>query len=177
MERPSDSGPRRVSEVRVSRMRPPTIAITADLADEMLAEARRFAPLETGGLLLGDLKGLWGAPLVTDLIAAGPGAQRERHRFVPDGPWQRRRIAERYEASGRTLDYLGDWHSHPHGNGPSRLDRKTARRIADEPMARCRQPMFLIVTRVEAGWELRGYRFGSRRFRRIPLSVDSESAV
>jgi integrative and conjugative element protein (TIGR02256 family) len=150
-------------------MRRGTLAIPAGIADEILGEATRYAPKETGGVLLGlserNARVVW----VSELIGAGPGARRERHCFEPDGPWQRARIAERYEASGRMLAYLGDWHSHPSGNGPSRLDRSTARRIATSPAARCPHPAFLIVTRLGECWELRGYRFKLRQFTRMDV--------
>jgi integrative and conjugative element protein (TIGR02256 family) len=102
-------------------------------------------------------------------VDAGPRARRERERFEPDGRWQKEQIAARYEASGRTLQYLGDWHSHPLGNGPSGLDRSTARRIAQAPNARCPHPVFLIVTRAPSGWELRAYRWARMRFARLDV--------
>lgn len=109
--------------------------------------------------------------IVIELIAAGPSCRRKRTRFDPDGAWQRTRIAERYEASGRTLAYLGDWHSHPEGNGPSGLDRATAQRIAGTEAARCPHPVFVIVTRLTESWSILAYRFASRRFRRIEVDV------
>lgn len=157
--------------MRFAPLRRRRLGIDAELAERILAEAHQFAPLETGGVLLGDAGHGGVVPEITELVAAGPRARRERHRFTPDGPWQRRQIAERYEASRRTLDYLGDWHSHPAGDGPSELDRETARRIAAEPNARCPHPLFLIATRLDEGWELRGYRLGRRRFRRIAVRV------
>jgi integrative and conjugative element protein (TIGR02256 family) len=148
-----------------------TIVIDRVLAHEVLAEAARFVPRETGGVLLGVHDRTSRVYAVTDLVAAGPGARRQRDRFAPDGAWQRARIAERYEASGRTLSYLGDWHSHPSGNGPSDLDRLTARRIASTPEARCPHPIFLIATHIGHEWELRGYRLAVRRLRRVPVDV------
>jgi hypothetical protein len=65
----------------------------------MEAEADKHRPRETGGVLLGITgpgKKTWE---VTELIPAGPAAKRERHRFAPDGPWQRAEIAKRHERS------------------------------------------------------------------------------
>jgi integrative and conjugative element protein (TIGR02256 family) len=155
--------------VRGWRLSTDTVQLAAALGKQMLAEAEQYAPCETGGVLLGESDREAARVVVTELIGAGPGARRERHRFVPDGAWQRNRIAERYEIAGRTLEYLGDWHSHPYGNGPSRLDRATARKIATTPAARCRYPVFVIATRVGAEWELRAYRFARRRFRHVLL--------
>jgi integrative and conjugative element protein (TIGR02256 family) len=150
-------------------MRKSWLEIPPELESEILVQAGGHAPLETGGVLLGTRDRRARRAFVSELVDAGPRAQRESHRFTPDGPWQRARIAERYEASGRVLAYIGDWHSHPGGNGPSPLDRSTARRIADTPRALCAHPIFLIATRVKAGWELRAYRFGARRFSRITV--------
>jgi integrative and conjugative element protein (TIGR02256 family) len=144
-----------------------SLALGADLAADVIAEAERFAPLETGGILLGypdtRERRLW----VAELVGAGPHSRRESDRFQPDGRWQKQQIAERYAASGRALHYLGDWHSHPRGDGPSGLDRETARLIADTPKAYCSHPVFLIATWNRSRWELRAYRLARRRFRRI----------
>jgi integrative and conjugative element protein (TIGR02256 family) len=147
----------------------PVLTVPRSIARAILAETLEHAPRETGGVMLGHRDGRAREIFVSELIAAGPGAVRESHRFEPDGPWQRARIAERYEASGRMLDYLGDWHSHPKGSGPSSLDRATARRIARAPRACCPHPVFLIATCVGEGWELHAYRLARRRLG--PISV------
>lgn len=145
--------------------------MSPELSQKLEAEADEHRPRETGGVLLGVAgpgKRDWE---VTELIPAGPGAKRERHRFVPDGPWQRAEIAKRHELYRGSLLYLGDWHSHPSGNGPSSLDDRTAHHIASTPRARCPHPIFLIVTRVGEEWELRAYRFSRRRLRLIDVEV------
>ena len=147
---------------------PTEVQIASALRDAMIAEAELYAPCETGGVLLGT-SSVGRRLVVTELVQAGPCAERGRYRFVPDGPWQRQRIAERYQAAGRTLEYLGDWHSHPHGNGPSSLDRSTAHTIAATRSARCPHPLFVIATRVGRDWDLRAYRYGRRRFRPLAL--------
>jgi integrative and conjugative element protein (TIGR02256 family) len=141
------------------------------LSRELEAEADAHQPCETGGILLGIAgpgRRVWE---VTEVIPAGPAAKREHHRFVPDGPWQRAELAKRYEHHGGALLYLGDWHSHPAGNGPSPLDNRTARHIASTSRARCPNPIFLIVTRIEDEWELRAYRLSRRRLRLIGVEV------
>jgi integrative and conjugative element protein (TIGR02256 family) len=144
-----------------------SLVLGADLAADVVTEAKRFAPLETGGVLLGFPDARKHRLRVTELVGAGPHARHESDRFEPDGRWQKQRIAERYAASGCALHYLGDWHSHPKGDGPSGLDRSTARLIADTPNAYCSHPVFLIATWNGALWELLAYRWASRRFRRI----------
>jgi integrative and conjugative element protein (TIGR02256 family) len=150
-------------------MRRRRVVISDRMAAEMIAEAKRHAPNETGGVLLG-----WrgrGRVEVVELVDGGPAAHRERHRFAPDGPWQRAQIAERYERSGRTLKYLGDWHSHPAGSGPSPLDHATAAKIAETKTARCEHPIFVVPTCRSGTWKLFGYRFATRRLRGIRVEV------
>lgn len=161
--------------MRAVRRRALSIRIAAPLALRLRDDSSRWVPLETGGVLLGverddELE-------VLELIGGGPGARRERTRFVPDGEWQRQQIADRYAASGRTLAYLGDWHSHPVGGKPSRLDRSTAARIASTPSARCPRPLFIIVTREKGAWVLRGYVYARGRFRRASVRERPERAL
>ncbi len=153
------------------RLNRPTLAIGGALAREVLGEAKRHAPNETGGVLLGYHDDHAKVILVSDLIGAGPRACRESHCFEPDGAWQRERIAERYHSSGRTLAYLGDWHSHPLDGNPSRLDCATARRIAQAPAARCPHPIMLIAVCSGDRWELRAYRYRRRRLRRVGVEI------
>lgn len=156
------------------RLRPrPSVSVPPSLVRRVLAAAQEHAPLETGGVLLGYARSRGPELFVSELIDAGPQAKRERSRFAPDGPWQRAQIAERYEDSGRRLRYLGDWHSHPGGNGPSALDRETARKIAKTRSARCPHPLFLIATRGDLEWHLHAYRLRGRRLRRIALTTGS----
>lgn len=115
----------------------------------MTDQATSYAPArtdgrETGGVLLG-----WRDALdivVEHVIGAGPEADHQRSSFQPDAGWQEARIAELYERSGRQLDYLGDWHTHPGGTPhPSRRDERTLRHIASSPEARCPEPVMVIM--------------------------------
>ena len=110
----------------------------------MRDEAALRDPHETGGVLLG----YWAedAAVVADMVGSGPGALHESNGFVPDAEYQEVEIARRYEASGRVVTYMGDWHSHPRGVGRvSRLDLRTLHTIAREPAARVPAPIMLIV--------------------------------
>jgi integrative and conjugative element protein (TIGR02256 family) len=146
-----------------------TLVLDASHARKLLKQSSRFRPKETGGILLGYRYQRDRVAQLVELVGAGPGARRESHRFVPDGAWQLKQVADCYEQSGRTLEYLGDWHSHPNDIGPSGLDGATARKIAKSPAARCPHPIFLIATYVEEQWELRAYRYSARRLRRIEV--------
>ncbi len=98
--------------------------------------------------------------VVQELVAAGPGARRSGTSFTPDGRWQQDQIADAYRRSGRVTTYVGDWHSHPRGTGKlSRLDKRTARRVAREPAARCPHPLSMILIRDDEQWKPRPYRY------------------
>ncbi len=121
--------------------------LAIDLVDAMNHDAGEHDPDETGGILLGYWADV-GTAVITALVGAGPGARRWATGFVPDATYQEEQLADAYEASGRRLEYLGDWHSHPGARPvPSWQDRRTLRRIASEPGARCPQPLMLILGR------------------------------
>lgn len=137
---------------RKSRLAAHTLWLAEELLDRMRTQADEHAPLETGGMLLGwrDETGI----LITGLLDAGPAAERERHRFLPDGAWQQRQLETAYNDSGRTVTYLGDWHSHPHGSGrPSPRDRKTAQQVAAHAEARVAAPLTLILAKHRGEWQ------------------------
>jgi integrative and conjugative element protein (TIGR02256 family) len=120
---------------------------------ELIAECERIDPCETGGVLLG----YWGdgtqEPVITHSVGPGPDALHEPVRFRPDQPYQLAEIASLYESSERTIQYLGDWHSHPSGSGGlSTVDRRTLRRIARCRTARAACPLMLVLAG-ESAWE------------------------
>ncbi len=142
----------------------------------MHVEANRWAPLETGGVLLGygDLEG--SDVVVVDVLGPGPRAEHGRSGFHPDSRWQAEQVAARYEASDRIVTYLGDWHSHPTSLPlPSEVDAGTARRIARDRAARASEPLMVILGRpAEDEWLLVGLRYQRRRLRptRLRLFAD-----
>lgn len=144
----------------------------------MRQEATWAAPLETGGVLLGH----WAVDshdvVVKEIIGPGQLAKHHPVGFEPDTEYQEAEIARRYQASGRRLTYLGDWHAHPGGGDRlSRLDRDTLRAIARYPDARARFPLMIVIFGRER-WTLRAWRWWPRRVtkllalpRVIPLTV------
>lgn len=116
-----------------------------DMVNQATSHARAGTDgRETGGVLLG-----WRNDrdiVVEHVIGAGPEADHQRSSFRPDPGWQEARIAELYERSGRLLEYLGDWHTHPGGTPhPSRRDERTLRHIASSSEARCPEPVMVIM--------------------------------
>ena len=108
---------------------------TAWLSSEVLSflcdEAANKSPQETGGVLLGYWSENPGVPVITNAVGPGPRAVHQERRFVPDYDFQDKEIERLYLESGRRLEYLGDWHSHPGEAGYlSKKDRTTLARIA-----------------------------------------------
>jgi integrative and conjugative element protein (TIGR02256 family) len=113
---------------------------------QMLAEADRVFPDETGGVLVG----YWAVPfqevVLTDAIGPGPRALHQSQRFVPDSEYQEVEIARYYLKSRRLHTYLGDWHTHPNSTSSlSRPDRKALKTIARHPAARAPMPIMAIL--------------------------------
>jgi integrative and conjugative element protein (TIGR02256 family) len=153
-------------------LRRDAIEMGTSVLAEMEAEAERRFPAESGGVLLGYCYPSRHEPIrVISQIGPGPNARHRPHRFDPDGHWQDEEISKAYEASGRKLSYLGDWHSHPRGGGrPSKLDRSTARSIARCEEARVRHPLLVILYGEPQEWRLAPHRY--RRYRLSPVRVE-----
>ncbi len=146
---------------RVSASRPacrvtyasPLLWVGEDTVAQMHEQAEEHKPDETGGLLLG----YWAndtEAVLTEVIGPGPDARHWPTGFAPDAAYQEARLADEYERSGRRIEYLGDWHTHPGAAAvPSRNDKGTLRRIARDPEARCARPFMLIMGERER-WQL-----------------------
>jgi integrative and conjugative element protein (TIGR02256 family) len=139
----------------MSRLRPvkPWVWLELGVWPMLETEASRWAPRETGGVLIGYV-----APplrfVVTAAVGPGPRARHGRFWFVPDEHYHQEAVASIYNHSGRTWTYLGDWHTHPGGSRRlGWLDRLTLRRIAASSSARARTPLMGIV-HGDAGWNL-----------------------
>lgn len=103
-------------------------------------------PDETGGVLLGHRMPSDGlGSSVRHVVGPGPAAVHEPRRFRPDHDWQAAQVAELW-ARDQSLEYLGDWHTHPGGSTTlSPLDKAALRVIAAAPDANQTSPVMLIV--------------------------------
>lgn len=114
--------------------------------DELIAEARRWRLRETGGALLGWREG--DQTVVARVLGPGPEAKHRRTSFEPDATWQYAQGRKIYEESGRTVAFLGDWHTHPFGAPrPSRQDQRTAVMLATDSRFRTPIPLYAILGR------------------------------
>lgn len=104
----------------------PTLWLTSSALEDMITEAQRALPAETGGILLGWEHDERNEIVVASAFGPGPTTVHAPNSFRPDGDWHEMELAERYERSHGRITYLGDWHVHPRGGlGMSRRDRRT----------------------------------------------------
>lgn len=125
---------------------PSVVWLSAGIREKILVDVALTAPKETGGIFLG----YWAddaTAVITDVVGAGANALHKMDSFEPDHDWQSKQIALLYEESGRRLEYLGDWHSHPNSR-KARLsfrDKRVLKRIAQHKPARSPHPLMGIV--------------------------------
>lgn len=129
--------------------------ITLAAINELVAEAARKSPLETGGVLLGYQVDDGNATVVTAIVGPGPSAQHSNTTYVPDHEYQEQEIARIYGGSGRCTTYVGDWHSHPGGAlYLSRTDVRTLRTIARHKNARLPYPIMIVAASGTPEWDI-----------------------
>ncbi len=110
----------------------------------ILEECIKWAPKETGGIIMGYNKTdqYW----VTDIIGPGSKARHELYTFNPDNEFHEKEMARVYNDSGRIHTYLGDWHTHPNNKSYlSELDKKTLRNISSNPECQLPEPLMFIL--------------------------------
>lgn len=107
--------------------------------------------LETGGILLGHDDG--DTLRVTIAGDPGPGALREKRRFLRDLAHARALADDAYEHDSSV--WIGEWHTHPDGPPePSDVDLATyAKHLADDRLGFDRFLSVIVLPCREHGWE------------------------
>ncbi|HEX6958145.1 MAG TPA: ThiF family adenylyltransferase [Ferrovibrio sp.] len=109
-----------------------TLRISQRVLDGISTEMGRYPAVETGGVMIGTCSARLKAVTVVDVLAAPPDSVRSAGRFVLGTRGLKKAIRARHRESGDTLFDVGTWHSHLTDQGPSPLDRQTARELAAE---------------------------------------------
>ncbi len=109
-----------------------TLRISQRVLNQIRAEIANYPNVETGGVMIGMCSARLKAVTVVDLLPAPPDSNRTAARFTLGTSGLKRAIAARHGLSGGTLFDIGTWHSHLADQGPSPLDRQTARELAAE---------------------------------------------
>lgn len=126
---------------------------------DMVEEANRAYPMETGGVLVGYFSE-FGEPVVFAATGPGPNAVHLQNRFMPDHTWQCEQLESLFQKSSGTWVYLGDWHTHPDSSPEmSRLDQRTLRSIAKYKLAENPHPLMLIGGYSSPHWKWVGYQY------------------
>lgn len=127
------------------------ILVTEEAAHHMIDAARGAHPHETGGVLLGVRAGK--QPWVVS-AAHVPSVDPSPSRYtLPEGATTP--LVDAARERDPRIGYLGEWHSHPHGGGPSSDDRAVMRALAwFLPFP---QPILLIVARRADRYAVKGY--------------------
>lgn len=95
---------------------------------------------ESGGILLGYRRGTH--LHVTEATAPQPSDQGSRTRFLRSASPHQQAALTRWRDSGKTVDYLGEWHTHPEAcPSPSMIDTSGWGRI----YSKRRVPMLFII--------------------------------
>jgi integrative and conjugative element protein (TIGR02256 family) len=136
-------------------MQPVTAWISRQTLDLLADEAGRSFPLETGGALVGywtDTETI----VVKAIFGPGPDSHHDRYSYVHDHIWERSRIAEHYERSGRVEVYVGDWHTHPeaYSGNLSFTDRAAIKDVLRYSDARLSRSLMLIVFGRPHEWQV-----------------------
>ena len=99
------------------------IRILDQAVKQMSKEVKKCPEIETGSVLIGRISLSRRCFTISRLIEAPPDSKRSRSLFVLGIEGLRTKVEEIQKRSGGFLDYVGTWHSHPNGGGPSQLDR------------------------------------------------------
>jgi integrative and conjugative element protein (TIGR02256 family) len=135
---------------------------------QRLVTFRQLGPSapEAGGILLGYRRGPHAH--VFDVTVPTKRDVRSRFAFSRHGADHQRVATRRWKQSGETMDYVGEWHTHPEDNpSPSNVDLQHWREIA---RAASRPMVFLIVGR-QSNWYGAGLR---RRLDQLALATPDE---
>ena len=128
---------------RLGRLRPEDLPVTVDLSESARQEAFEAAdaahPLETGGILVGtEIDRRLTVSGVVEV--ADPDAQQNSYHMGEGAVAEALALAKEADSG---VGYLGEWHSHPDGSGPSTLDVATMLSIAAG--SDCANPVLLLV--------------------------------
>lgn len=103
-----------------------SVLIEQSVLDGITDRSKSNRPNEAGGLLLGYRKG--NDLHVVDLTGPLPMDVASPVRFFRKDPGHQRDAARKWKGSRETLDWVGEWHSHPNGTPyPSSIDETTWR--------------------------------------------------
>jgi integrative and conjugative element protein (TIGR02256 family) len=160
---------------RLLKLKAGDLLVSADVLKGLYGQGWDAYPNETGGVLLGHSNGL--DMVVSHVIGPGPGATHEPTRFEPDHEWQAERVAELW-IRDPSLEYLGDWHTHPGGSAtPSKLDKSALEVIAGSADAQQPRPVMVILGLSAALAAVTATRLSRSKFANLRVCVAPEASL
>jgi integrative and conjugative element protein (TIGR02256 family) len=113
--------------------------------ESMKIETRRNPNIETGGVLLGEIRN--GTLQINFASDPGPKARMTHISFEKDIKYCQQYINEKYEQHGSLAAYIGEWHYHPSkDNLPSGTDLNSLAAIANHQGYLTENPVMIILS-------------------------------
>jgi len=107
------------------------VRVSARVAAMMTLDAKKWAPKETGGALLGHVDAATRTIVIADLVEAPPDSKRKRTKFELGVIGLKDSLRQANEDTIGYLRYVGTWHSHPMGGPHSDIDINTLHKLAE----------------------------------------------
>ena len=125
-----------------------TAVINADILERMKVETRKDPSIETGGILLGEIRN--GTLQINFASGPGPKAKQTHSIFEKDIEYCQQYINEKYQQHGTQAAYIGEWHYHPStDNSPSGTDLNSLTEIANHQGYLTINPVMIILSNEE----------------------------
>ena len=105
------------------------VRVSSRVINLIKAESKKYLPNETGGVLIGHISLVNSVFTIVDLIDAPEDSKRNPSYFELGTIGLQDQI-ESYEVkTNGLLTYIGTWHSHPLGGGPSSIDKSMKEKL------------------------------------------------
>ncbi len=143
-----------------------SVIVSPAIAETLCDESERGLPGETGGVLVGHVDAS-GRTIITAVIGPGPQAMHSRSRFRRDGTYAQAEVDRLHALSDGRDDYVGEWHSHPDGGGPSGVDLDGMAWVGTNTRYSRNEPLLLIAERTRIVWRLRVFRWKQGQLKEI----------
>lgn len=108
------------------------VRVSSEVIKKIEAESKLHYPNETGGVLVGHISIVNNVYTIVDLIDATEDSIRKPTYFELGTKGLKSKITEYVEKTNGLLTYIGTWHSHPRGGGPSQMDLNMKKKLMED---------------------------------------------
>jgi integrative and conjugative element protein (TIGR02256 family) len=105
------------------------VRLTEKAVNQINTEAIKWNNIETGGVLIGKISVTNRCITITRVCEAPQDSERSENSFILGIEGLRKNVLEIRKKSGKTLTYVGTWHSHPKGGAASSIDKNSLQKI------------------------------------------------